>query len=151
MIGSKMSIMVSALKISFTNKKERIMKTTFAILFYLRKTRENAGGQVPLMVRITINGERAQFNTKTEIRPELWDSKSGKCVGRSAESTKINRILDSLRTRISELYHKNFDEYGYVLPEKIKNIILGSDTDRKKMLLGHFNEQNEFYKLKIGN
>lgn len=43
---------------SFTNKKEKIMKSTFTILFYLRKNKVNENGEAPIMSRITINGEK---------------------------------------------------------------------------------------------
>lgn len=126
------------------------MKSTFNLLFYLRKNRPSENGMVPIMGRITINGERAQFSTKTEIHPNQWDAKTGRCIGRSTDITKTNRILDSLRVKVTDLYHNHLNDYGYVLPEKIKNILLGIDTDKKKMLLEYFQEHNEFYLLKIG-
>lgn len=45
-----------------------IMKSTFRTLFYLRKNRLNAKGMAPIMVRITINGEITQFNSKLEVK-----------------------------------------------------------------------------------
>ena len=126
------------------------MKSTFNILFYLRKNRPSENGMVPIMGRITINGERAQFNTKTEVYPSQWDAKTGRCIGRTTEIAKTNRILDSLRVKVTDLYHSHLNDYGYVLPEKIKNILLGIDTDKKRMLLEYFQEHNEFYLLKIG-
>lgn len=102
------------------------------------------------MKRITINRDRTQFNTRTTSSPKQWDSKSGRCIGRGQEATNTNRILEALKVRITELYHKQLHEHGYVLPEKIKNIVLGIETDKKKMLLEHFAEHNEFYLLKIG-
>lgn len=63
---------------------------------------------------------------------------------------KINRLLEAMKVRIDKIYHRYLNDYGYVLPEKIKNIVLGIDTDKKKMLLVHFAEHNEFYKLKVG-
>lgn len=128
----------------------KTIKSTFSVLFYLRKTRANEKGQVPMMARITINGERAQFNTKTEIDPKLWDSRTGRCIGKSAEVTRTNRVLDSIRVRITDLYHEHLNIYGYVIPEKNKNIILGIDTDKRKMLLEYFDEHNDFYLLKVG-
>lgn len=126
------------------------MKSTFNLLFYLRKNRPSENGMVPIMGRITINGERAQFSTKTEVHPSQWDAKTGRCIGRTTEIGKTNRILDSLRLKVTDLYHSHLNDYGYVLPEKIKNILLGIDTDKKKMLLEYFQEHNEFYLLKIG-
>ncbi len=127
-----------------------VMKSTFRVLFYLRKNEVNKSGNSSIMVRITVNGEQVQFSSKLQIKPELWDTKNGKAVGKGAESMKTNRLLEAISAKANELYHKQLSEYGYVLPEKIKNIILGVDSDRRKMLLEHFDEYNEFYVLKIG-
>lgn len=127
------------------------MQSTFTILFYLRKNRKNENGQVPVMARITINGEMTQFSTKLQIDPDQWEQKMGRGIGRSSEIIQLNRLLDAMRVRATDLYHKHLHEQGYVLPEKIKNILLGIDTDKRKMLLEYFTEHNEFYKLKIGN
>lgn len=127
-----------------------VMKSTFRVLFYLRKNEVNKSGNSSIMVRITVNGEQVQFSSKLQIKPEFWDTKNGKALGRSAESMNINRLLDAISVKANELYHKHLSEYGYVLPEKIKNIILGVDSDRRKMLLEHFAEHNEFYVLKVG-
>jgi hypothetical protein len=127
-----------------------VMKSTFRVLFYLRKNEVNKSGNSSIMVRITVNGEQVQFSSKLQIKPELWDTKNGKALGRTTEAMNINRLLDAISVKATELYQKQLSEYGYVLPEKIKNIILGVDTDRRKMLLEHFAEHNEFYVLKIG-
>lgn len=127
-----------------------VMKSTFRVLFYLRKNEVNKHGNSSIMVRITINGEKVQFSSKLQINPYLWDTKNGKAIGRSVESMNINRILDAISVKATDLYHKQLHEQGYVLPEKIKNIIVGIDTDKKKMLIQYFEEHNEFYLLKIG-
>lgn len=122
-----------------------VMKSTFRVLFYLRKNEVNKNGNSSIMVRITVNGEQVQFSSKLQIKPELWDTKNGKVVGKGAESMNTNRLLESISAKANELYYKQLSDYGYISPEKIKNIILGVDTDRKKMLLEHFTEHNEFY------
>lgn len=127
------------------------MKSTFTILFYLRKNRVNENGEAPIMSRITINGEKVQFGTKLQIHPTLWEQKTGRCLGRSSKVAQRNRLLDGIRVKATDLYHKHLHEYGYALPEKIKNIILGIETEKKKMLLEYFDEHNEFYLLKIGH
>lgn len=97
------------------------MKATFSTLFYLRKNRPNEKGLVPVMCRITINGERTQFSTRLEIHPDQWDSKAGRGMGRSSEIMNTNRILDSTRGRITDLYHNLLRELGYVYyPRKLR-------------------------------
>ncbi|NDW18791.1 site-specific integrase [Dysgonomonas sp. 216] len=130
--------------------KSTVSKSMFRTLFYLRKNEVNKAGNCSIMVRITINKEQTQFSSKLQIKPELWDTTNAKVSGNSAQAVNINRLLNAMRVKIDEIYHKQLNEHGYVLPEKIKNIVLGIETDKKKMLLEHFAGHNEFYLLKIG-
>ncbi|MDR1557148.1 MAG: site-specific integrase [Tannerellaceae bacterium] len=126
------------------------MKSTFRTLFYLRKERVNAQGLMPIMIRITINGQATQFNSKLEGDPKLWDTKLGRATGRTADAMNLNRILDGIRTKIDQYYNAELDAKGYALPETIKNKLQGKDPDRKS-LMEFFEMHNEQYKLRIGN
>ena len=41
-------------------------KSTFKILFYLRKNQVNKDGTVCIMIRLSLNGEISQFSSKLE-------------------------------------------------------------------------------------
>ena len=56
------------------------MRSTFKILFYVRKNYVNKSGKVGIMVRITLNGEISQFSSKLDIDPKSWNTKSGKIL-----------------------------------------------------------------------
>ena len=47
---------------------------------------------MPIMVRITIDGKLAQFNTKLEVNPKNWQAKTGKVSGRGK-----NRLAGYIR------------------------------------------------------
>lgn len=49
------------------------MKSTFKVLFYLKKDKISKDGKVPVMGRITVNGTQAGFSCKLNIDPALWD------------------------------------------------------------------------------
>ena len=53
-------------------------KSTFKILFYLRKNYVNKEGKASIMIRITVNGEMSQFSSKLDVEPRLWDTKLGR-------------------------------------------------------------------------
>jgi len=125
------------------------MKSTFSTLFYLRKNRLNNDGLAPIMVRITINGNITQFNSKLMALPGQWDTKIGRAKGRSVDSINLNRSLDNLKAKIDSIYNKQIDNHGCVLPETIKNILLGIDSGKVKTLVEYFTEHNDQYKLKI--
>ena len=54
------------------------MRSTFKILFYLKKNNPKPDGTVPVMGRITIDGTISQFSCKMTVPPDLWDTKAGR-------------------------------------------------------------------------
>lgn len=47
------------------------MRSTFKVLFYLKKNAPKKDGSVPVMCRITIDETIAQFSCKSDILPNL--------------------------------------------------------------------------------
>ena len=62
-------------------------KSTFKVLFYLKKSSPNKNGLVPIMDRITIDEGIAQFSTKTSCDSTQWDLKFGRISGRKLSVT----------------------------------------------------------------
>ncbi len=100
------------------------MKTTFKVLFYLRSNRVNKEGNSSIMIRITIDGENTQFNSKQEVNPDLWDSKAARVKGKNNEAKAINSEIDTIRAVLSEHYRNLFQNNGFVTPESLKNSYL---------------------------
>lgn len=73
------------------------MRSTFRVLFYLKKGAPLKNGMLPIMVRITIDGEKVEFSTKLEIEEKKWDIKSAKAAGRTPAANEINLKLDKMR------------------------------------------------------
>lgn len=48
------------------------MKSTFRILFYLKKNEPKKNGHVTIMIRITVDGSNTQFSSKLDIHPDDW-------------------------------------------------------------------------------
>ncbi|MDR4036735.1 MAG: Arm DNA-binding domain-containing protein, partial [Parabacteroides sp.] len=55
--------------------KTSMSRSTFKILFYVKKGSERANGYLPLMCRLTVDGEIKQFSCKLDVPPKLWDVK----------------------------------------------------------------------------
>ena len=118
------------------------MKSTFSILFYIKRNGLKANGNMPIMGRITVNGTAVQFGAKVEIRPELWNVKAGKAVGRAPEVTQVNGVLESIKATMTKIYRDLQERECSVTPEKIKNTFFGIET-RHQMLLELFARHNE--------
>jgi hypothetical protein len=59
------------------------MKSTFRILFLVRWELKKDDGKVPIIARITIDGEKVRFSLKTEVLVSIWDPKSGRAKGQT--------------------------------------------------------------------
>ncbi|MEI6753533.1 MAG: site-specific integrase, partial [Paludibacter sp.] len=51
------------------------MKSTFNVLYYLKRNAIRKDGRMPIVTRVTVDGIIAQFNTKLEIQPTNWSVK----------------------------------------------------------------------------
>ncbi len=71
------------------------MRSTFKVLFYLKRNKSKNPSVVPVMGRITVNGSIAQFSAKLSVPEHLWEVSGGRAKGRSVESDRINRHLDN--------------------------------------------------------
>lgn len=101
------------------------MKSTFSIIFYLKRQVVKKDGTVPVMGRITVDGTQAQFSCKTTANPNLWDTKGGRMIGKSMQALEVNRKLDKMRVSISKHYQEIMDRDNFVTAEKVQNAFLG--------------------------
>ena len=124
-------------------------KSTFKILFYLRKNQVNKDGKASIMTRLSLNGEVSQFSSKMDVEPEHWDVKLGKVVGNSQKSRQLNNLLDDIRTSLKNHYHDIETHEAYVTAEKVRNAFLGYST-KQRTLLELFKTHNEGARKLVG-
>ena len=103
------------------------MKSTFRVLFFLKRDKVKKNGNMPIMARITIDGKLVQFNTKLEVNPKNWQAKTGKVSGRGAEFTRMNEMLDGIKATLYKHYQTILERNGYVTAEKVRNTFLGKE------------------------
>ncbi|OAV75512.1 Tyrosine recombinase XerD [Bacteroidales bacterium Barb7] len=125
------------------------MKSTFSILFYLKRNGQKANGNMPIMGRITVNGQAVQFGAKVEIKPEYWNVKAGKAIGRANEVQEVNAILESIKTTMTKIYRDQQERETNVTPERIKNSFFGIETQHQT-LLELFKRHNDDVEKLIG-
>lgn len=123
--------------------------STFAVLFYINKQKVKKNGLCPLMGRISINTEVAQFSAKMDIDPALWDAKRYRLKGKDREVQKINCAIEKLTADIHSYYDEILSEQGYITAELVKNAISGIGT-RKRNLLELYQEYIEELSKQVG-
>jgi site-specific recombinase XerD len=125
------------------------MRSTFKILFYIKKNAVKSNGKAPVMARITLNSEIVQFSLKCEINPAEWNPKAGKAIGKSASAINLNSLLDGFRANITQHYRDISDRDASVTAEKVRNAFLGLQT-REDSLLDLFDHHIENLRVQIG-
>lgn len=123
------------------------MKSTFKVLFYLKKGSEKRNGEVTIMARVTVDGKVCQFSTKQSIHPDNWSVKAGKATGKSC--AQINNLLDDIKASLHKIYHEQQRRENYVTAEQVKNEFLGH-TENHETLLNLFQKHNDDVKQLIG-
>jgi len=125
------------------------MKSTFKILFYLKRNAIRKDGKMPIVTRVTVDGIIAQFNTKLEIQPNNWSVKTGKVIGHPSDSKQHNAQLEEIKASLHGIYHELQRKDNYVTAEKVKNEFLGI-SENHETLLSLYQKHNEDVKKLIG-
>mgnify|MGYP000611099326 FL=1 len=125
------------------------MRSTFKVLFYLKRNAPKKNGLVPVMCRITINGKVSQFSSKLDVEEKSWNIELGRVSGRSIVAQETNRMLDKIRVGINKSYQEICDRDNYVTAEKVRNAFLGMGMNHET-LLAVFRQHNEDYKKQVG-
>lgn len=110
------------------------MRSTFKILFYIKKNALKSNGNAPVMARITLNKEMVQFSLKCDVNPADWEPKAGKAIGRSASVQQLNGLLDNIKATLIRHYREISDRETIVTAEKIRNAFLGFHTCDETLL-----------------
>jgi site-specific recombinase XerD len=125
------------------------MRSTFKVLFYLKRDKRKANGLIPLFCRITVDGQEARFGMKCDVNPKYWDVETGRATGRTAEAAQINALVDNTKAAIYKVYRELQERDNYVTAEKVKNVFLGIES-RHQTLLELFDRHNGERKELIG-
>lgn len=125
------------------------MNKTFGLLFYLKKSKANASGKLPIYLRITIDGKRTEISTKRTIEIEKWSVEANKAIGRTEDVRELNAYLDSLISRVYQSHRDLIQDNKEVTAETLKNKFLGVE-EKQVTLITLFKEHNKRVEKLIG-
>ena len=124
-------------------------RSTFKVLFFLKRDKQKSNGMIPLFCRITVDGQEMRFSMKCDVNPAQWDVKMSKATGRTTEAVQINNLLDNTKAAIHKVYREIQEREHYVTTEKVKNVFLGIEQ-KQQTLLELFDYHNRERKSQIG-
>lgn len=118
-------------------------RTTFGLLFYIRRDKTNKKGEAPVFMRLTINGERADASIKRFIEPHAWNSAKGKANEKSRGGKDLNLYLDAISANILRIQRDLELDKKEVSAQIILNRYLGKEQLDRHTLMEVFRAHNE--------
>ncbi len=125
------------------------MRTTLTLLFSLRKPKNYQSGEMPIYLRITVDGRRTELAVSRKCDPERWDAVTGRAIGTKSDSRALNAYLDDVQFKIYELQRKMSDADELITSETVKNRYVGK-AEKARTLLVIFEDHNAKMKNLVG-
>jgi len=126
-------------------------RVTFKILFFVQKTRVAKNGEAPVLLRVTVNGQRAVTSINLKVEPANWSAVAGKSIGNTRKDDELNARLDTIRLRVMQIHRKMELDHEHITAQKVIDKYFGRDKKPAIMLLDIFREHNEKCRKLSGN
>ncbi|WP_018667099.1 site-specific integrase [Bacteroides gallinarum] len=132
-----------------TDNTEIKRRSTFAVLFYINRTKIRKDGTCQLLCKVSIDGEWEQIGTKVSVNPSVWNPEKGRADGRSENAMTVNRAIDDLTKEINGHYRRIKGNLGFITAEQVKNAVMGVGQ-KPLTLLALFREHNDEFRKRVG-
>ncbi len=119
----------------------RLSNESYFSLNFIARKRQNKEGELPISLRITMNGQRAEIYINRSVKPDDWNASKGQSKGKTKKDLELNRYLDAVRTKICEIHNQLVMRDELVNPDVLKRAFLGK-LEKPKMLCEAFREVN---------
>lgn len=96
---------------------------TLNVMFFILKNKLLKNGEAPVVLRVTINGQRDEIRIQRSIPVELWDNAKMRSKGRGRSSAELNMYLETLRDRIYVIHRNSVYDGERLTPKKILDIL----------------------------
>jgi len=119
-------------------------RSTFNVLFLIRKNRLLKNGEAPVYMRITSMGAGIEISLNRSIPPDNWSSEKGGAIGNAKEAKLLNYYLESIRVQIHQIVNNLKCDNEPITLQRIKQEYLGIEIEEDKgcMLIELIEEHN---------
>lgn len=91
---------------------------TLNVMFFILKNKLLKNGEAPVVLRVTINGQRDEIRIQRSIPVELWDNARMRSKGKNRSSKELNMYLETLRDRIYVIHRNSVYDGERLTPKK---------------------------------
>jgi site-specific recombinase XerD len=126
------------------------MSVNFKVLFFLKKGRNSKPGAFPVYVRVTVNGERAEWSVQRTCDPARWNRQAGRTSGNHEKAKTLNHFLDAIQGNILEIQKEYTLRNEPVTAEQVRGRMLHQSDEKKHSLVEVYQYHNDQFEKLVG-
>jgi site-specific recombinase XerD len=127
----------------------KVKKSTFSVLFIIKKSKLLKSGEAPICMRITVQGQVAEVMIKRSIPVRLWNQAKECSTGKNHCDRELNHYLETIKARIYQIHRELEIDGKTVTANAIKDRYYGKDGN-SRTLVEVYCEHNKKCRALIG-
>jgi len=125
-------------------------RRTFSLMFFIRRTKLRKNLEAPVLLRITVNGDRTDVAIQRTILPEHWNSERGCAIANTRFGKELNQCLEQIRLQVYQRHQELLSRNLPVTAAALKGAYLnGFGEQDVHNLLDLYREHNASLKSMI--
>ncbi len=129
-----------------------MVRSSFAILFFIRESRVRKDGTASIEIVLTVNGERCAFSTGKRVKSCNWDKTKQQVKGKDEEAQSLNNYLKAIKAKLYQKEAELLDRGFIVTAELLRDAYFDKvESLKEKSLFELFEEHNREQEKLVGN
>ena len=129
-----------------------MVRSSFAILFFIRESRVRKDGTASIEIVLTVNGERCAFSTGKRVKSCNWDKTKQQVKGKDEEAQSLNNYLKAIKAKLYQKEAELLDRGFIITAELLRDAYFDKvESLKEKSLFELFEEHNKEQEKLVGN
>ena len=129
-----------------------MVRSSFAILFFIRESRVRKDGTASIEIVLTVNGERCAFSTGKRVKSCNWDKTKQQVKGKDEEAQSLNHYLKAIKAKVYQKEAELLDRGFIITAELLRDAYFDKvESLKEKSLFEVFAEHNKEQEKLVGN
>ena len=109
----------------------RVKKSTFSLLYILKKSKLLKNGEAPICLRITVQGQVAEVMVKRSISVPLWNQAKECSNGKQYKDKELNHYLETIKAKFYQIHRELEIDGKKVTANAVRDRYYGKDEGSK--------------------
>ncbi|MCD8173234.1 MAG: site-specific integrase [Alistipes sp.] len=128
---------------------KQMQKSTFSLLFIIKKSKLRKNGEAPICLRITVNGRIEEVMVKRTVPVASWNQAKECSNGKDHAARELNHYLSTVKARVFQIQRELEIDGVPVTALAVKNRYYGKE-EHGKTLCEVYKEHNDKCRALVG-